>query len=104
MAKLLIVLSIFMVASAISHGALANDTGIARWTDKNGQVHFGNPQFAPAGESTQVSVDAANGMVVPQAISTRTTTSARVAYIKKAGKKNKRGWRGYNQRSKRGRL
>ena len=102
MAKLLIIISISMVMGALSSVAIASENGIARWTDENGQVHFGNPQFAPAGEAINVSVEAANGMVVPQA-SPGAKTSARVAYIKKAPKKNKRGWRGYEKRSKRGR-
>lgn len=99
MTKLLILISIVLIFSVQSSDAFANSHEIARWTDADGRVHFGNPQFAPPGDAEEVSVQNANGMVVPPAYQSE-RSSARVAYIKKAPKKNKRGWRGYNKRLK----
>ncbi|NKB98113.1 MAG: DUF4124 domain-containing protein [Pseudomonadales bacterium] len=80
-----------------SAGAYAKD--IARWTDADGKVHFGNSQFAPAGQAEAVSVQPANGMDVPQAA--RTTSRGggpSVAIVKKAPKKNRRGFQGYKKK------
>ena len=45
--------------------------GIAHWVDENGVTHFGNPQFAPAGEGVLIEVTATNIMDVPVAPPTR---------------------------------
>jgi len=43
--------------------ALAND--VVTWQDDNGVTHFGNAQFAPAGQGDEVRLQPANAMQVP---------------------------------------
>lgn len=95
MRNILITLLIFSLS------ALAQGAEVARWTDAEGNVHFGNPQFAPAGLGESVSVRSANGMDRPVEPATRNRTRPSVAYVKKAPKKNPQGFRGYSQRRSR---
>jgi hypothetical protein len=96
MYKLLILLA-FMSMYMTSEDAYGKD--IARWTDAEGNVHFGNSQFAPAGKAEPIAVQAANGMDVPKAPPTANRGGSRsVAHVKKAPKKNKRGWTGYRKK------
>ncbi len=61
--KRLICIAYFLAAIGISGSASAG--GIAYWVDAEGVTHYGNPQFAPAGESNLIEVQAANIMDVP---------------------------------------
>ena len=88
--------------SAFAMPASANE--ISRWTDAEGNVHFGNPQFAPSGQGEAVHVHTANAMDVPEVARTRDRAGTpSVSYLKKAAKQNPRGWRGFNARKAKGR-
>lgn len=97
MRNLLIGMAIY-VFSGLVHGA-----EIARWTDAEGNLYFGNPQFAPAGMGETVVVKSANGMDRPA--SPRRPNRARpfMATVKKAAKRNPQGFRGFSQRRNRAR-
>ena len=95
MRKLLITILI------ISWSAFAQSGEVTRWIDAEGGVHFGNPQFAPAGQGKSVLVRSANGMDRPVEPAKRNRTRPAVAYVKKAAKKNPQGFRGYSQRRSR---
>lgn len=75
--------------------------GIARWVDESGVTHFGNPQFAPAGEGSLIEVAAINIMDVPVAPPRKVRgTPPRVVTIERPAKRNKRGWQGYYSSSR----
>ncbi|MEM7078881.1 MAG: hypothetical protein AAF513_09655 [Pseudomonadota bacterium] len=80
--------------------AVQADT-VARWVDAEGRVHFGNPQFAPAGGGETLEVAPTNGMAVPKVPRSSGGDNARglMISIPKAGKKNPRGWRGHSGRN-----
>ncbi|MEM9624429.1 MAG: DUF4124 domain-containing protein [Pseudomonadota bacterium] len=88
--------------------ALANkDSGVVRWVDSNGEVHFGQRQFAPAiaGQDVEsVKIQPANGMDVPANTQYRSRSSSAgpsVALMEHRVKKNPRGFRGFDGRSSR---
>ncbi|MCZ6460202.1 MAG: DUF4124 domain-containing protein [Gammaproteobacteria bacterium] len=59
---------LYLVATiGITFAGSAAAGGIARWVDENGVTHFGNPQFAPAGEGSLIEIAAINIMDVPVA-------------------------------------
>ncbi|MFP6837756.1 MAG: hypothetical protein VB948_16800 [Pseudomonadales bacterium] len=72
-----------------------------RWVDEDGVTQFTDGQFS-AGPATVVQVQPANGMVVPISPETHRGGSPAVTRIAMAPKKNKRGWRGYSNRSQSG--
>ncbi len=93
---------LYLVATiGITFAGSAAAGGIARWVDENGVTHFGNPQFAPAGEGSLIEIAAINIMDVPVA-SPRATrrTPPRVVTIERPAKRNKRGWQGYYSSSR----
>ncbi len=95
--KRLICIAYFLAAIGISASASAG--GIAYWVDADGVTHYGNPQFAPAGESNLIEVQAANIMDVPIAPPAQ-NRSPRFVKIRHEHKHNK-GWRGSRARSPR---
>ena len=94
--------SLTLMALTFAIVSQANAAEIAKWVDEHGVTHFGNPQFAPATQSEKVEVQPANAMDAPDTsvLSQRTRVSHKVVTIKKAAKKNKRGWRGYRSTSR----
>ena len=89
-------LPIYLLAAGITllvSSAWAAD--IAHWVDRDGVTHFGDPQFAPPGEATLITVNPANGMLKPEPGPVYPNGSPRMLKITKAAKQNKRGWRGY---------
>lgn len=78
------------------------NTDIVRWQDSNGEVHFGQQQFAPTRADVHVEnvkVLPANSMDVP--VNTqqgRRAVGPSVAVVEHKVKTNPRGFRGYNRR------
>ena len=68
---------------------------IAHWIDDAGVHHYANPQFAPPGKATLITLQPANGMVVPVAAASSERGRPRMLKISKAPKHNKLGWRGW---------
>ena len=95
--------SLLFVALVAFVGAAAQAAEIAKWVDEDGVTHFGNPQFAPPADSEKITVQDANAMEVPDASGfTRSRSNHRpYVYLKKASKKNKRGWRGFRSQRQR---
>jgi len=81
--------------------ALAND--VVTWQDDNGVTHFGNAQFAPAGQGDEVRLQPANAMQVPDLAVLQTSQSSRgpaVMTLDRPVVQNPRGFRGYQRRAK----
>ncbi len=93
--KRVICIAYFLAAIGISASASAG--GIAYWVDADGVAHYGNPQFAPAGESNLIEVAAANVMDVPVAPPTQ-SRSPRFVRIRHQHKMNKNTWQGSRAR------
>ncbi len=96
--------AVVFVPAAVAGGQSGSD--IVRWVDENGEVHFGQKQFAPrvpAEQLQQVRVAPANGMDVPAGTvyKSRSSGRANVAVVEHKVKKNPRGFRGYNGRYRR---
>jgi hypothetical protein len=87
----------------IAVGAVAESPEIVKWVDEDGITHFGNPQFAPPEKAEAVEVHPANAMDVPDAshVPSAKRTGRQYVELKKPGKKNKRGWRGYRSKRQR---
>ena len=101
--KRLICIAYFLAAIGISASASAD--GIAHWVDADGVAHYGNPQFAPAGESNLIEVADANIMVaaanimdVPVAPPAQSRSPGFVR-IRHQHKMNKRTWQGSRVRN-----
>ena len=94
--KRVICIAYFLAAIGISASASAG--GIAYWVDADGVAHYGNPQFAPAGESNLIEVAAANIMDVPVAPPAQ-SRSPRFVLIRHQHKMNKRTWQGSHTRN-----
>ncbi len=89
------------VAALLSGAAAAAQAQeISRWTDENGQVHFGNHQFAPQDRSERIDVEPANGMVAPDTrplYPRRASRPGRMVYVPhNTENKHVKGWRGYD--------
>ena len=97
----------YMFALAISVAflpSMAIADEVVRWVDENGVTHFGNPQFAPAGEGQAVRVAPANGMDVPDTgVLGRQSASKNMnmTVLERPTMENPRGWRGYSARPQR---
>ena len=92
-------LSLMMV---LCSGAVFADSDVHTWVDADGQRHFGNPQFAPVGQGEAVTLSPANSMDAPDAVTFEKSNGPTFTKIKRAAFKNKRGWRGHYNRTRRG--
>jgi len=93
-------LLIGLILSAATLPAMASGD-IVRWVDDQGVTHFGNPQFAPANAHEPVEVKAANGMVVPTSVRSRSgsrSSGPNVVTLDRTRLENRRGFRGYASR------
>ncbi len=91
----------FLLVALLGAATGAQAQEISRWIDENGQVHFGNPQFAPQDRSERVDVAPTNGM---QAVDTdllyqrRAPRAGRMVYVPhNTSNKHVKGWRGHEQ-------
>ena len=80
---------------------MASAAEIVRWVDADGVVHFGDRQAAPVRGAETVSVQRTNSMDVAVAPQVVPQGSVHVAKIERSTVENKRGFRGFNSRSKR---
>lgn len=84
---------------AVTGTVQASDDKIARWKDANGVTQFGDASSAPAGAS-EVRVEPANSMDVPQGAPDSRSSSGPVwTVIDQAPKNNRVGWRSKGQRT-----
>ena len=84
-----------LAAVLLSTAVPATAGDIVRWMDADGVTHFGNPQFGPS-HAEQVEVAPANGMDVPEGVTTSSSRGGPV--LVKIDKKPNRqviGFRGY---------
>ncbi len=71
----------------------ANASGVVKWVDDEGVVHFSEPHLAQA-PATKVTIQPANGMDRATAPHLNRNNRSSFTIIKKPGKKNKDGWNG----------
>ncbi len=98
LSKLLLAVALAGSATYCFSEASAGD--VVRWVDANGVAQFTDPRFAP--HAPVVHIPPANVMDVPEAPTQRSQGRPNMVKIDKAPKKNKRGWRGHQGRSRGG--
>jgi hypothetical protein len=91
-------LAFTVISFAASAYAGKKEPDIVRWVDENGITQFTDASFAPTAEA--VKIPKANRMDVPKVASASAAARPKFVKISKAPKKNKRGWRGHEGRSR----